>query len=150
MNDDWFDLLQSLSAAGVRYLVVGAHALAVHGVPRATEDIDVWTDPSPRNAERTWQALADFGAPLDAMHVTVQDLTTPGVVVQLGLPPNRADILTGISGLSSFDEAWASRVEQLVRGHLVPFLGREALIRNKRASARHKDLGDLEALGERP
>ena len=94
IGDDWFALFQELLDAGVRYVVVGAHAMAVHGFPRATQDLDVWIDRDPVNAGKTLQALANFGARLDALGVTVNDLTTPGMVIQIGLPPNRIDVLT--------------------------------------------------------
>lgn len=146
MNDDWFDLLAALLAHHARFLVVGAHALAVHGAARATQDLDVWVEPEPQNAERVWRALADFGAPVQAMGITLSDFTAPDMVVQFGLPPNRIDVMTGISGVPSFDQAWQGRVEHEIRGTRVPFLGREALVANKRASGRNKDLGDLDAL----
>ncbi|MFM8566903.1 MAG: DUF6036 family nucleotidyltransferase [Gemmatimonadota bacterium] len=148
MTDDWFELLRALHLGEVRFLVVGTHALAIHGAPRATQDIDVWVDPDRRNAERCWRALSAFGAPLDTLPITVEDLSTPGLVVQLGLAPNRVDILTAISGVASFHEAWATRVEHEVRGLRLAFLGREAFVRNKRATGRPKDLADLESLGE--
>ena len=150
MTDDWFDLLAALLDARARFLVVGAHALAVHGVPRGTQDLDVWVDPDPANVERIWRALAEFGAPLASLGVTRDDLRRVDTVVQLGLPPNRIDLLTSISGIPDFATAWAARVEHELRGRRVPFLGREALIRNKRASGRRKDLADVEALGEDP
>lgn len=149
-GDDWTDVLGALSAAGARFLVVGAHAMAVHGIPRGTQDLDVWIDPGSENAERVWVGLAAFGAPLDALGVTREDLRRPDTVIQLGLPPNRIDLLTGISGIPDFDSAWAERVEHAFGGHRVPFIGRAMLIRNKRASGRRKDLVDLEALGELP
>ncbi len=145
--DDFRDLLAELVRAEARFLVVGAHALGVHGVPRATVDLDVWIDTSPENAKRVWTALAAFGAPLDALQIREADLTRPDMVAQFGLPPYRIDILTGISGVS-FAEAWDGRVEELFDDVRVPFIGRAALIRNKRASGRTKDLADLEALGE--
>jgi hypothetical protein len=150
MTDDWYDLLVALLDAEARFLVVGAHALAVHGVPRGTQDLDVWIDPEPINVERVWRALAAFGAPLPSLGTTRDDLQRTDTVVQLGLPPNRIDLLTSISGISDFATAWTSRVELDVRGRRVPFLGRDALIRNKRASGRRKDLADIEALGEDP
>jgi hypothetical protein len=150
VTDDWFDLLAALLDARARFLVVGAHALAVHGVPRGTQDLDVWIDPDPANVERVWQALADFGAPLAGLGVTRDDLRRVDTVVQLGLPPNRIDLLTSISGIPDFAAAWAARAEHELRGRRVPFLGRDALIRNKRASGRRKDLADVEALGEDP
>jgi hypothetical protein len=147
IGDDWFALLQELLDAGVRYLVVGAHAMAVHGFPRATQDLYVWIDRDPVNAVKTLQALAGFGAPLDAVGVTVNDLTTPGMVVQIGLPPNRIDVLTSISGVEDFAAAWDARVEHVIRGRAIPFLDLERLRQNKRASGRRKDLADLEQLG---
>jgi hypothetical protein len=126
--------------------VVGAHALSIHGVPRATVDLDVWTEPTPENANRVWRALAAFGAPLERLDIAESDFTLPDVVAQLGLPPNRIDILTGLSGVT-FAEAWPDRVEAEIDGIRVPFLGRDALIKNKRASGRKRDLGDIEALG---
>ena len=149
MNPDFVDFLAALLAAEARFLVVGAHALAVHGVPRATGDIDVWIERSPENAARVWRALEAFGAPAAALGVRPADLETPDMVVQIGLPPRRIDVLTGVTGLE-FDEAWRGRVVHLVAGLDVPFLGRDALVRNKRASGRFRDLGDLEALGEDP
>lgn len=145
--EDFRDLLIELVKAKARFLIVGAHALGVHGVPRATVDLDIWIDASQENAKRVWAALAAFGAPLDTLQVRETDLTQPDVVAQFGLPPYRIDIMTGVSGIS-FDEAWPERVEELFEDVRVPFLGREALIRNKRASGRTKDLADLEALGE--
>jgi hypothetical protein len=146
MVEDFRDLLAEFGRADVRFLVVGAHALAAHGVPRATVDLDVWIDPSPENAARVWAALAAFGAPLEALAITPVDLTRPDTVAQFGLPPWRIDILTGISGVT-FDEAWPARIEAYFDDVLVPFIGQAAFIRNKRASGRLKDLADIEALG---
>jgi hypothetical protein len=147
VNEDFQDLLAALLAVEVRFLVVGAHAMAVHGVPRATGDLDVWIAPDAGNADRAWSAVVRFGAPLSAMGVTRDDFGRPDRVVQVGLPPRRIDILTSVSGIT-FDEAWPGRVIHEVAGLAVPFLGRAALVRNKRASGRAKDLADLEALGE--
>jgi hypothetical protein len=145
VNEDYRDILSALVAHHARFLVVGAHALAVHGYPRATVDIDIWVDASPENAERVWSALASFGAPLDDLGLRMKDLTRPDIVAQLGLPPNRIDILTGVSGLS-FDEAWANRIEEPIEGVRVPVLGREDLRRNKLASGRDKDRADVKGL----
>ena len=146
MNEDFRDLLAELRRAEARFLVVGAHALAAHGAPRATVDLDVWIDPSPENAARVWAALAAFGAPLESLAITPADLTRPDTVAQFGLPPWRIDILTGISGVT-FDEAWPDRIEAWFDDVLVPFIGQATFIRNKRASGRLKDLADIEALG---
>ena len=150
VNDDWTEVLLALAASGARFLVVGAHALAVHGVPRGTQDLDVWIEPTPENAERVWRGLAAFGAPLDDLGITREDLGRAGNVIQLGLPPNRIDLLTGISGVADFQAAWTQRVEHAIGGRAMPFIGRATLIANKRASGRRKDVADLEALGELP
>ncbi|HEY9226396.1 MAG TPA: DUF6036 family nucleotidyltransferase [Gemmatimonadaceae bacterium] len=145
MNDDYRDILTALVGRSVRFLVVGAHALAAHGYPRATVDIDIWIDATPENAERVWRALADFGAPLDALDVRAEDLTQPDVVAQFGLAPNRIDILTGVSGLS-FAAAWENRVEEVIEGVRVPVLSLRDLKENKRASGRDKDRADVKGL----
>lgn len=149
MNDDFQDLLAALLETEARFLVVGAHAMAVHGVPRATGDLDVWIASDAGNAGRVWEALARFGAPLAALGFSHEDLSRPDQVVQIGLPPRRIDLLTAISGVA-FEEAWLARVVHEVGPLRVPFIGRGELIRNKRAAARAKDLADLEALGESP
>ena len=148
MNEDYRDFIAALLAARARFLVVGAHALAAHGVPRATVDLGVWVDATDENAHRVWRALAEFGAPLEALDVSESDFTKPELVAQFGLPPNRIDVLTSVSGLD-FSDAWESRMESDFGGLQAPFLGREALIRNKCASGRTRDLADIEALGER-
>jgi hypothetical protein len=150
VTDDWYDLIAALLDANARFLVVGAHALAVHGVPRGTQDLDVWIDSSRDNVERLWHALAEFGAPLASLGVSRDDLLRADTVIQLGLPPNRIDLLTSITGVDDFTAAWDARVERELRGRRVQFLGRDALLRNKRASGRRKDLADVEALGEDP
>jgi hypothetical protein len=150
VNDDWFDLLAALLDAEARFLVVGAHALAAHGIPRGTQDLAVWIEPSRANADRVWRALAEFGAPVDSLDLTIEDLTRPDLVVQLGLPPLRIDILTGLSGVSDFETAWRGRLQHRVRDRVVPFLGRVELTATKRATGRPKDLADLHALGESP
>lgn len=148
MNDDWVDLLFALLDTDARFLVIGAHALAVHGVPRATQDLDVWIDPVGDNPARVWSALTAFGAPMESLQVGRDDLGRRDAVLQLGIAPNRIDLLTSISGVATFQQAWDARLTVDVRGRRVPFLGRDALIQTKRATGRHKDLGDLEALGE--
>lgn len=139
-------MLQELVAANARFLVVGAHALSAHGVPRATVDLDIWVWPDPGNAQRVFDAVARFGAPLNALGVTVADFTIPDNVAQFGLPPFRVDIMTSISGVT-FEAAWEERVEGKIEDVLVPIIGLDSFIKNKRASARKKDLADLESLG---
>lgn len=146
MADDFRDFLGALVDAGVRFLVVGAHAMAAHGVPRATGDMDVLVEPAAENAARVWRALGTFGAPLHSLTVSESDFAKPDVVVQLGLPPYRIDVLTSISGVT-FDEAWSDRLDGEMQGVPVAFLGRESFIRNKRATGRRKDLLDIELLG---
>lgn len=149
LNEDFRDFLASLLEADARFLVVGAHAMAVHGVPRATGDIDVWIAPSADNAERVWSALLRFGAPVETLGLSREDFTRRDQVVQIGVPPRRIDVLTTISGVE-FADAWPQRVQHPVGALQVPFIGRAALILNKRASGRAKDRADLEALGEAP
>jgi hypothetical protein len=144
-NDDFLDLLRALTETGAEFIVVGAHAMAVHGVPRATGDLDVVVRASADNAARVLAALRAFGAPVDAHGVAAADFSAAGTVYQLGLPPRRIDLLTSLSGVS-FDEAWSTRVELEVAGLRVPFLGRDALVRNKQATGRAKDLLDLRLL----
>jgi len=142
---DFRELLESFAAREVEYLIVGAHALAHHGVPRATGDLDIWVRPTAENAARVLAALTDFG--FGGLDLTAADFSEPDRVVQLGVSPVRIDILSSLSGLT-----W----EQAVAGHDVgsfagvpaPYLGREQLIANKRATGRHQDLADLDALGE--
>jgi len=148
LNDDFRDLLSLLLETESRFLVVGAHALAVHGVPRATGDLDVWIDRDRENAERVWNALVRFGAPVAALGILKGDLETPNTVVQLGLPPHRIDVLTDITGVE-FGAAWPSRVSSHLGGLEVPFLSKAHLIANKRATGRLRDLADVEALENR-
>ncbi|HYN64232.1 MAG TPA: hypothetical protein VES36_06470 [Candidatus Limnocylindrales bacterium] len=143
MNPDFVDLLRAFSAADVRFLVVGAYALALYGRPRATGDLDIWIDPTPENATRVMRGLAAFGAPVH--DVTEADLTRPGVTYQIGVVPGRIDILTELTGVE-FAEAWPDRVRRPFGDVDVDFIGRDAFIRNKRATGRPKDLGDIEGL----
>jgi hypothetical protein len=136
-------MLSALSDAGADFLVVGAHALAAHGLPRATGDLDIWVRPSPDNARRVLDALRTFGAPLHDL--SEDDLVRPGTVFQIGVVPNRIDILTQISGVA-FEAAWPRREWFVVEGQRLPFLGRADLAANKRAAGRPKDLADLAAL----
>jgi hypothetical protein len=147
MNQDFVDLLRAFVAHDVRFLVVGAYALGVHGRPRATGDLDVWIDATPSNAGRVMQALAVFGAPL--ADVSAADFAQPGIVFQMGLPPSRIDVLTEITGVA-FADAWSTRVSAPFGPVQVNVIGREAFIANKRATGRARDLGDVESLGDLP
>lgn len=143
LNPDYRDMLSAFEDAGVEYLLVGAYALAAHGQPRATGDIDLWVHPSSENAGRVMQALQTFGAPLS--EVSPEDFAKPEVVFQIGVTPRRIDILTSIEGVE-FAEAWKDRMEVDIEGVVVPVLSREHLIRNKRALGRTQDKADLERL----
>jgi hypothetical protein len=145
MNRDFVEMLAALSEAGADYLVVGAHALAVHGIPRATGDLDIWVRPTPENAARVWAALERFGAPLHELEP--RDLHSPEVVFQIGLPPNRIDLLTSISGVD-FEDAWRNRITVTVSGLDIPTIGRADFIRNKKAVGRPRDLADVAELEE--
>jgi hypothetical protein len=148
LNEDFRDLLAELANAGVDFVIVGAYALAFHGAPRATGDIDILVRPTLENAQRLVSALAQFGAPLASAGVSCDDFTRAGMVYQIGLPPRRIDLLTEISGVP-FDEAWATRQPAEVDGHTVSFIGREALLKNKQASGRPKDVADVARLARR-
>ncbi len=143
MNEDFLDLLRALCAAEARFLVVGAYAVSVHAEPRTTGDLDIWVERTPENAARVHRALQTFGAPLDQL--TTADLAEPDVVFQIGLPPRRIDILTSITGIE-FAEAWPARVEIEYGGVPVQIAGIDALLQNKQALGRPKDLLDVEAL----
>jgi uncharacterized nucleotidyltransferase DUF6036 len=143
MNQDFKDLLAEFNARQVEYLIVGAHALAAHGHVRATQDLDVWVRPDSENANRVIAALRAFGAPLHDL--TVQDLSKPGLIFQIGVEPIRIDVLTVIDGVQ-FDEAWSERINSTFAGEPVAVLSREHLIKNKLAAARTQDLADVERL----
>jgi hypothetical protein len=145
VNEDFIDMLNALTGSHVDFIIVGAYALAAHGFPRATGDIDIFIAPTVENAQKVYRALLEFGAPLGAHGVTAKDFETQGTVYQVGLPPRRIDLLTSISGVN-YDEA----VAQAVSGHIGPcavrFIGKAALIKNKSSTGRTKDLADVEHL----
>jgi hypothetical protein len=143
MNPDFVEMLSELSATGAEFLVVGAHALAAHGLPRATGDLDIWVRADNENAPRVLEALRRFGAPL--FDLSLDDLSKPGTVFQIGTAPTRIDILTGVSGLM-FGEAWSRRTTVRIGELPVGVIGREDLIRNKRATGRPQDLVDADRL----
>lgn len=145
LNEDFMDILRALREAGARFLVIGAHALAGHGIARATGDLDIWVEPSTENAARVWQALIAFGAPLPSFDIQPEDFTTTGTVVQVGQPPRRIDFLTSATALD-FESAWREHVEIVLDDVTVPLLGRQQLIENKRAVGRPQDLADVDAL----
>ena len=143
VNPDFRDLFAALNAAGARYLLVGGYAVAFHAAPRFTKDLDVWTEPTAGNAARVAEALRAFGAPLQEL--SLADLQRAGLIFQMGVPPNRIDIVTSIDGVE-FAEAWAGRAQTTYSDQAVPVIGRTELVRNKRASGRPQDLLDLDIL----
>ena len=145
IRSDFIELLASLNARKVEYLVVGGYALAFHGAPRLTGDMDLYVRPDAANAERVLRALDDFG--FGSLDLSPQDFVRPGRIVQLGVPPVRVDLITSIAGVS-WDEAWSGRAEGDYGGVGVCYIGRREFVANKRAVGRRKDLADLEALGE--
>ena len=144
LSDDFRDFLRLLNRHQVRYLVVGAYAVAAHGYPRNTGDIDIWIERSPENARKMVAVLADFG--FGSLNVSESDFLKPDFVIQLGYPPNRIDLLTDVSGIS-FADCYEERLEERLDGITVPFVGRECLRRAKLAAGRSQHRADLENLG---
>jgi hypothetical protein len=144
-SHDWVELIRGLNAADAKYLIVGAHAVGLYGTPRATGDLDIWIERSEANAKLVYRVLVDFGAPLTGL--TEADLQSDDCVFMFGRPPVRIDILTDISGVS-FEDAWPNREYVVFLEIPAAFIGRDDLIKNKRASGRTKDLADLEVLEE--
>jgi hypothetical protein len=143
LNSNFKDMLTALNDADADYLVIGAYAMAAHGCPRATGDIDIWVRPTQENAANVWEALQQFGAPLS--RVTVTDFHTPDTVYQVGLPPQRIDILTSVSGVD-FEAAWPERLQIDVEDLTVAVIGLRHLYENKLACGRDKDLLDAKIL----
>ena len=143
MNRDFVEILSALCAEHVEFLIVGAHALAAHGVLRATGDLDVWVRPTSENADRVLAALRVFGAPL--FDLTREDLCKGDTVFQIGVVPSRIDLLTSISGVL-FETAWRRRLSLDIDGLAVACIGLEDLLTNKRATGRARDLADVELL----
>lgn len=149
MNPDFRDMLSALSDENVEFMLVGAYALAAHGLPRATGDLDIWIRRSDENAQRVWRALERFKAPRS--HLAVDDLKTPDLVFQIGVAPRRIDILTSIDGVE-FDDAWPRRQMIEAAGQTLPVIGKADLLVNKKATGRPRDLADAAWLegGEAP
>jgi hypothetical protein len=143
LNEDYRDMLHVLSEEKVRFILVGAYALAAHGYPRATMDIDIWVMPSPENADAVLRALNRFGAPLH--NLTKEDLLKDGTIFQIGVAPRRIDIITTASGLQ-FETTYQNSIPVNIEGIEVRIPSIDDLILNKRAIGRTKDLADAEAL----
>lgn len=144
LNKDWSEFVGLLNAHRVEYLIVGAFAVAHHGRPRLTGDLDIWVRPTLDNGQRIVDALASFG--FSSLNLRAEDFTPTEAVIQLGYPPVRIDLITSLSGLAGFEEAWAERSTGDFGEHPAPYLGRRHLVLNKRSVGRHKDLGDIEEL----
>jgi hypothetical protein len=145
LPDDFRDLLLALCDAGAEFVVVGGHAVAFHGHPRATKDLGVLVRATTENAKRVYRALAVFGAPLSAFEVGEDDFASYDGVLQMGVPPLRIDVINRADGVT-FDEAIAEGNCIELDGRVVPVMGRSALLKNKRASGRPQDLADLQVL----
>jgi hypothetical protein len=143
--DDFRDILVELHNAGARFVVLGGHAVAFHGHPRATKDLDVLVEANAENAKRVYTALAAFGAPLSAFEVGVEDFASYDGVLQLGVPPRRIDIINRADGIT-FAEAIAAGESFDIEGCKIPVIGRDALLKNKRAAGRPQDVADVKAL----
>jgi hypothetical protein len=137
------EFIELLNSHEVRYLVVGGYAVAYHGYPRTTGDIDFFIEVSPENASRLEQVMTAFG--FASLGLTAQDFLQKGVIVQLGYPPNRIDIITALSGVE-FEDAWARRVSDVIDGVPATILDKQSLIDNKMRAGRHKDLNDVNRL----
>jgi hypothetical protein len=143
LDKDFSEFVESFIAHDVRFLIVGGYALAAHGLPRATADLDAWVWTDPVNAGRIKAALDAFG--FEKLGLTASDFSRPDSIVQLGYPPYRIDILTSIDGVD-FEGAWNRRLTVAIQGLSVPFIGRDDLITNKRAAGRRQDLLDVDRL----
>jgi hypothetical protein len=143
LNQDFKAFIQSLNNNGVRYLVIGGYAVALHGYPRYTKDIDIWIEMSPDNAAKMIGALDQFG--FGSLGLKDADFLTPDQIIQLGYPPNRIDLVTTPPGVE-FGICHSARVDVEVDGVLVSFIDLENLKKNKKASGRLQDLADLENL----
>ncbi|MBM3150621.1 MAG: hypothetical protein FJZ96_00205 [Chloroflexi bacterium] len=143
LNQDFKEFIQSLNDNGVRYLVIGGFAVAFHGHPRYTKDMDVWVAMDAENAANIIKALEQFG--FASLGLKESDFTTPDQIIQLGYPPNRIDIITSTPGVD-FDTCYTARVQAEVDGTQVNFIDLGNLILNKKAVGRHQDLADIESL----
>lgn len=143
LNSDFRDMLSAFIEQGVEFLVVDGYAMAAHHLPRATKDLDLWVRPSTENGGRVLRALDAFGAPRHGL--TAADLEAEGTIYQVGVPPNRIDVITTVDGVE-FADAWGDRCDVEIDGLTVPVIGRRALIANKRTVARPQDLVDADLL----
>ncbi len=143
LNQDFKEFIQSLNDHKVRYLIIGGYAVAFHGHPRYTKDLDVWIELDPTNAANILQALTHFG--FGSLGLAKDDFLEPDQIIQLGYPPNRIDMLTTLAGVD-FDECFASKVVATIDDIQMNFIDLENLKKNKKATGRLQDLADLENL----
>ena len=143
ISQDFKEFLQSLNANNVKYLVIGGYAVAFHGHPRYTKDIDIWLSPDTKNIEKLIRALDDFG--FASLGLEVKDFLDPELIIQLGLPPNRIDLLTALEGVD-FDICYNQKVQSETEGVTINFIDLGNLKKNKKATGRYQDLADLENL----
>lgn len=143
LNQDFREFIQSLNANQVRYLVIGGYAVALHGYPRYTKDMDVWIEMTAENAAKMVKALDQFG--FRSLGLKMNDFLEPHQIIQLGYPPARIDLITTPPGID-FESCYTSRVEVEIEGVIVNFIDLENLKRSKRAAGRLQDLADLENL----
>jgi len=144
---DFNEFFELLNAHRVEYVVVGAYALALHGAPRYTGDMDILVRPTPGNAELVLTAVGDFGFPIDAL--SAAHIVDPRCVVQMGIPPVQVHLMSAIDGVT-WEQVWDGHEVAVLGGQPIPFIGREAFLQNKRTAGRAKDLADIEALGGEP
>jgi hypothetical protein len=145
VEKDFRDLFALFNAHGVEYIIVGGYALAFHGAPRYTGDMDIYVKANVVNAQRVIAALTEFG--FGSFEITAADFEKNDIVIQLGFPPVRIDIMTSISGVL-WEEAYAGRVQSTYGDATVYYIGRKQFVANKRSTGRKRDIADLEALGE--
>jgi predicted nucleotidyltransferase len=143
LNPDFKEFIQSLNDNDVRYLVVGGYAVALHGHPRYTKDIDIWIEPDPENANRMVRAIIQFG--FESLGLEMDDFLEEDVIIQLGYPPNRIDLMTSLSGVN-FKSCYEERISVEIDGVRVNFIDLTSLRKNKSATGRSQDLADLENL----
>ncbi|MCD6079819.1 MAG: nucleotidyltransferase [Candidatus Omnitrophica bacterium] len=143
VSSDYRDLFKILNRYRVKYLVVGAYAVAYYTEPRFTKDLDIWVKPDMKNAQKVYQALKKFGAPLK--NISVQDFTNKKLIYQIGVAPVRVDIIMGIPGIS-FDRAWLNREKSKYAGISINIIGKKELIKSKRRFKREQDILDLKKL----
>jgi len=142
-NPDFKDLFKVFNEENVEYLVVGAHAVIFYVEPRFTQDLDVWVNPIVENATRVYSALKKYGAPL--INITNESFTDPELIYQIGIAPNRIDIIMEIAGVE-FSDAWKNRVDSTYDNVPIHILGKSDLIKAKKATGRPQDLIDIERL----